>query len=322
MPTPLQAFHGTNLVGTWTNLLFYMLEMILAGKFLNREGGGIYRYLVLAMAFFSTLSTLVVCANTWLILLVFPTSVTLPNTWSLPLIVMSTGWTFLLERGFLTHQLHLFDHSVILTVGLGLLAFTPLVCQMMSGILLFMHKQPLPETKLGAAASTIGNSVGAGVDIMIAIGLIFYTIKTQTFFRTTTQSRPTQIFLGTFATGIFSALTGILLLILSYKHANGFIVLRLMGARIYALTVMINLTWEQKSPKSATGSTRTTGDASTPVNLATLRFQRATVVHVDSEIATKDPQLTNALSTKELSTYDDKSRLDTEGDDDRIYRKQ
>jgi hypothetical protein len=235
---------------------------------------------------------------------------------------MSTGWTFLFERGFLIHQLHLFDHSVILTVVLGGLAFTPLVAQMMSGILLFMHKQPLPETKLGGVASTIGNSVGAGVDIMIAIGLIFYTLRTQTFFRTTTQSRPTQLFLGTFATGIFSALTGILVLILSYKHTNGFIVLRLMGARIYALTVMINLTWEQKSPKSATGTTRTTGDQSTPVNLATLRFQRATVVHVDSEIATKDPALTNQLSSKELSTYDDKSRLDTEGDDDRIYRKQ
>jgi hypothetical protein len=301
-----------------------MLEMILAGKFLNREGGGIYRYLVLAMAFFSTLSTLVVCANTWLILLVFPTSVTLPNTWSLPLIVMSTGWTFLFERGFLTYQLHLFDHSIILSVGLALLAFTPLVCQMMSGILLFMHNQPLPETKLGATATTIGNSVGAGVDIMIAIGLVFYTLRTQTFFRTSTQSRPSQIFLGTFATGIFSALTGILLIILSYKHANGFTVLRLMGARIYALTVMINLTWEQKSPKSTTGSSRTTGDASTPVNLATLRFQRATVVHVDSEIATKDPQLTtNALSsTKELSTYDDKARLDTEGDEERIYSQQ
>jgi hypothetical protein len=299
-----------------------MLEMILAGKFLNREGGGIYRYLVLAMAFFSTLSTLVICANTWLILLVFPTSPTLPNTWSLPLIVMSTGWTFLCERGFMIHQLHLFDHSAILTIILGGLAFTPLVCQMMSGILLFMHKNPLPETKLGHVATSIGNSVGAGVDIMIAVGLIFYTIKTQTFFRTTTQSRPTQLFLGTFATGILSAWTGILVLILSYKHTNGHIVLQLMGARIYALTVMINLTWEQKSPKSATGTTRTTGDASTPVNLATLRFQRATVIHVDSEIATKDPQLTNALSTKDISTYDDKSRLDTEGDDDRIYRKQ
>jgi len=304
------------------NLLFYMLEMILAGKFLNREGGGIYRYLVVVMAFFSTLSTLVICANTWLILLVFPTSASLPNTWSLPLIVMSTGWTFLLERGFLSHQLHLFDHSIILTVILAGLAFTPLVCQMMSGILLFIHKQPLPETHLGSIVTTIGNSIGAGVDIMIAIGLVYYTMKTQTFFRTTTQSRPTQIFLGIFVTGIFSAITGILVLILSYKSTNGYIVMRLMGARIYALTVMINLTWEQRAAKSASGSSRTTGDASTPVNLATLRFQRATVVHVDSEIATKDAQLSNQLSTKDMSSYDDKSRADTEGDDERIYRKQ
>ena len=316
MPTPLQAFHGTNLVGTWTNLLFYMMEIILAGKFLSNEGGGVYRYLVMAIAFFSTLCTLVICANTWLILLVYSTVAKLPNTWSLPLIVMSMGWTLFLERGFLVHNLHLLVRCKVTSLILFVLALAPLVCYMMSGILLYIHDMPEPEPRLSIVATQIGHSIGMAVDIIVAGALLYNVLKTKTFFRTTTQTRVTQIFLGTVATGVFSAITGILLLILYYKHEHGFIALRLMASRIYALTVLVDLTWMQNSAKSATGSTRTT-EQSAPVNLATLRFQRATVVHVDSEIGTKD--VAQDLTTKDMTYNEEKSRLDVEGDNNRIY---
>lgn len=89
-----------------------------------------------------------------------------------------------------------------------------------------------------------GWSLGVAVDILVAMGIVWQLLKFNFIFRST-GGVVRKFLLTAVITGGFTAICGIVLLILMSKTKYAFVVLAVNFAKIYAITVFSNLAMVQ-----------------------------------------------------------------------------
>ncbi|KAF8075796.1 hypothetical protein FPV67DRAFT_1664124 [Lyophyllum atratum] len=231
---------GLSLFASWLNLVLYALELAMVVLYFRAfpRDTKFIRIMVLTAITVDTVGTLSVCAATWLFVITFANTPITQQLWPTPVVIVATAICAMLEQSFLIYRFFSLSRSQVISGLLMLLVVTHVAFAILSAVETVVH----PEFKegLGTTATTISFCIKAGLNICIPIFLIWQLYKFSSPFQST-KSLIRRLTAHAIACGTLVAVTGILFLILFWRHVPEFLVISNIFGRLYSLTVLFNL---------------------------------------------------------------------------------
>ncbi|KAF7364741.1 hypothetical protein MVEN_00343900 [Mycena venus] len=276
--------NATTLIGSWINMLFYMLEIILAFKYFQRPNRPLLHRIGVAIFIVAdTACTVGICWQAYLVLLIFPcadlTRVFLNSLyWPISIVILSTYATASVEQAFLCALFYSLTKRRFITGFLVFTIFFHLGFSWASAALVLKQQNPGGKAFI---ATQIGAISCAATDFLIAVALsvTFYRLENRTVKGRTTQSILRRLAVLSLTSGCIVASITLLALVTLLKGKNVYIIFFNCQGRAYALTVLANFLLGLPAGVTGSGDNASTRNASsrrTPRNDAT-----GVVFHVD-----------------------------------------
>jgi len=158
----------------------------------------------------------------------------------LPLGYIAKGITGLLEHFYLITRFYHMSKNIPLTLILAILTLAQFGDNLAGAGFMLKNIHLPPPRSVHYNATMIGWSLGAAVDILVAVGLVWQLLRMDVIF-TSTKSMIRKFLVCTVVSGGLTALYGVLLLILFPLSPGPHIVLAQNTGKIYAITVFANL---------------------------------------------------------------------------------
>jgi len=229
-----------------------MLELALFVTYLSRKPTRLGRFWALGIIVNDVFSLVAVNASAWMYLIEFPAGRIL-HPWCFPLITISKSISGFLEHVFLINWFYALSKSIILTMILGLLTLGHVACHLTAAAYSFKSLSlPLPGwNTVRAVLITSAFILAATVDVLVAVGLVWNLLQLQSVV-TGIKSIFQRFFICIVVSGTFTALFGVVFLILYWTSSPSCIAFMIIMGRIYGITVFANLVFVQGMQGSST----------------------------------------------------------------------
>jgi hypothetical protein len=229
-----------------------MLEIALFVIYLSRKPTRLGRLWAFAIVVNDVFSLVAVNSSAWMYLIEFPAG-RMMQTWCFPLITVSKSISGFLEHVFLINWFYALSKSIILTVILGLLALSHVACHLTAAAYSFKSPSlPMPGwNTVRAVLITSAFILAAMVDVLVAAGLAWNLLQLRTVV-TGIKSIFHRFLICIVVSGAFTALFGVIFLILYWTSSPSCLAFIVIMGRIYGITVFANLVFVQGMQGSST----------------------------------------------------------------------
>ncbi|KAJ7859895.1 hypothetical protein B0H13DRAFT_1123751 [Mycena leptocephala] len=234
------------LVASWINTLFYMLEVLLVIKYFRRPNHPLWHKVGVGIFILAdTACTFGICAQVYLILLVFPCTDlegVFVNSlyWPISITSLSTYVTASVEQGFLCYLLYTVTKRRLIT---GFFAFTIFLHL---GVSLAAVGVVIDERNAEGRADIlmkIGAISCAVTDVLLAASLAFtvYGMESRVGKPRTIQSLLRRLGVLSLTSGVLAAFTTIAAVTTVMVGSVAFTLFFFVQGRVYAFTILANL---------------------------------------------------------------------------------
>ncbi|KAJ7450096.1 hypothetical protein B0H11DRAFT_2289440 [Mycena galericulata] len=231
------------LAASWINCMLFSLEIVLLVQYFQKPRPLLHQVGVSAIFAFDTVCTFAVCAQTYLVVLVFACE---PNHFlpiatlrTVTVILFMTYATASLEQMFLCYLFFTLTKQRLISVFLVCCIALHLSASYASGILTIQQQSPLGPAFLTSKLGAISCAV---TDILIAAALLhtFIRMESTSAVRVSTRTLLHRLMVMSFTSGVAVASTTSLTMILLIGGNPAYALFFFCQGRVYAVTILTN----------------------------------------------------------------------------------
>jgi len=174
--------------------------------------------------------------------------------WPAPVGILCKGIAGFCEHFYLISRFYKMSKNLPSTIILGILTVAHVGCHVAAAAYMFTNPAQLVGKGPNVVAITAAWSLGATVDILVAIGVVWQLHQRLDVVFVDTKSMVQKFLVRTVISGALTALFGVLFIILISTSKYAFLVLAVTMGKIYAITVLANLTLIQGMRRGVPGS--------------------------------------------------------------------
>ncbi|KAJ7480201.1 hypothetical protein B0H11DRAFT_2233330 [Mycena galericulata] len=257
------------LAASWLNCMLFSLEVVLVVRYFQKPRPRLHQLGVGAIFAFDTVCTVAVCAQAYLVVLVFACTpdhfFPMATLRTLSVILFMTYATASVEQMYLCYLFFALTKQRFISVFLVCCIALHLSALYASGILIIQQQNPggpaFTTTKIGAISC-------AATDILIAAALLhtFTRMQSTSAVRVSTRTLLRRLMVMSFTSGVAVASTTSLTMILLIGGNPAYALFFFCQGRVYAVTILANfLVGIPTPPPTQTMSNTRAGSAVTNV---------------------------------------------------------
>jgi len=237
--------------------MLFMVEIGLFIIYLYRKPTRLGRIFSFAIIFNDILSLVVVNSSAWNYLIEFPAG-KMMQTWCFPLVTVTKSVAGFLEHVCLINWFYALSKNKTLSMILGILSLAHVACHVTAAAYSFKNPAvPLPGwDSIRAILLTSAFISAASLDVLVATGLAWKLLQLRTVI-TGIRSIVHRFLICSVVSGTFTALFGVVFLILYWTMQPSCIAFIVIMGRIYGITVFANLVFVQQGMHQSTTPTET-----------------------------------------------------------------
>ncbi|RDB29903.1 hypothetical protein Hypma_013990 [Hypsizygus marmoreus] len=245
---PSLRFLGILLSSSWINMMIFALEIVLVYRYFSRflrYGPYALHVLVAVILLVDAVGTIGVCASTWLYLVVDGVDPIKDHLWTMPLLLVATSLSAVLEQTFLIYRFHVLSHARSMTAFLLSLVTFHMIITTWCAVNIALY--PV-RSRSGTATITfiLGASTAALVDLLIPGVLIWQLQKINSSLQST-QCLIRRVSIQAVSSGTLVAFLGVIAMTLFALMRTAFLIFWFPLGRVYGITVLINLLARHRS---------------------------------------------------------------------------
>ncbi|KAF8914741.1 hypothetical protein CPB85DRAFT_480635 [Mucidula mucida] len=267
------SYAAAPLLGSHFNVFLYTSELAMTYWYIrNFKTLPMYKYGIYASVVIDGLASLFVIANVYLYLIAMSGEIITQQGWPTPAIIILNYASATIEQCFFMYRYWTISRDKYMTAFLTFLILGHIVCVLTTAVYISVHT--VIGQSVGLDLTIAAAATCAGTDILIAASLAWALGSIDTHY-SSTKILLRRIAVYAVSCGVTTALSTTLTVLLLFTNFNGFQVMFAILGRIYTLTILINLMLLRASaPSDATFSVTRGGDASEPVVLSPIHFNR------------------------------------------------
>ncbi|KAF5340083.1 hypothetical protein D9758_013145 [Tetrapyrgos nigripes] len=241
----VNAMLGTTLIGTWVNVMLYMLEIIQIYKYFTHYYSSdrrVFQVAVIIVFLVDTVCTIAECAAFYLYSVVHWGEPDYMNgmPWPIPVYVASTGITALIVQVFMLHRFWVLTRRVALACGIALMVITALVGSMMVAALTGKYSSNSQRFRTIVPAHVwLISSAAADIVIAIALGIQFASTEIPSV----SKRLGRRLAILSLKTGTITSVFAVASTIVyaTNRQTNAIFTICFCIGRLYSLTLLYNL---------------------------------------------------------------------------------
>jgi len=243
------------LAASWIHAMLFFLEIVLAIRYFSQfKGSSRFNLLVVLIMSNATVTLLATFANTWKLLITHRLSPPTQHSWPLPVMIISKNIAATIEQSFLVYRYYGLSKSIFVSSFCVLAIAVHLASGLLTGIEALVH--PSFTNPISIMAHTVSFSMGAVIDILIPVLLIWELRKIKTTYAHT-QSFIHRIIVNAASSGSCVALAEIFSLTLYWAQYSVVLLGCAIVGPFYGITVLVNLFVCQRKVTPNTMPTKT-----------------------------------------------------------------
>ncbi|KAJ7573608.1 hypothetical protein C8J56DRAFT_981682 [Mycena floridula] len=315
MSTSYDDFFGSLLIGSWVNVMLYLLEILAVVTYFSRyprTDPPLVFVAVITVFLLDTAGTLAACLDVYL----YTVSHWVDSS-CLVALVLSNIFRFSFHLFTLTDSRYSTRQKLVVSI-LFLLVLPSFIGCMLGSTYSTLHKNYADRGYINVMLAKIWLVFSALGDIAISIALIRHLITQEVVFRTTQRllRRIVAMTLGTGLITSFAAIAALSSFVINVESNVTSGMCFCLG-RIYALTMMYNLNWRSRLRDLENVE---------PLNFSLFKAVRttenspdkSTATSADKELVAKDLELGSEVGVKESEVEKKKEIAPETGSDDRL----